>query len=1404
MSRSVRRSSAPARILAVSPSILAAATGLSVTFGSPAVRATDYAWLAAASGNFSDPARWTPTGAPTMAEDTAAIDLGGIYTVTVNTDLSITGITMNALEATLFAQSRTIELSGGLSLMSGTIDSRSSTWGGAGSIDITGGTFLARGSTTFATGGSNAGLLWVNGATGPDHATLFLQDGFMNTGTLRMQSSNTTWASNLNISGGTLHNMADGLFEVNQGTGGNRLFTGSLTNDGTVTVEASRILSISDAGAFTVRHQGGLIDAQGEMRLNGGAFEWAGGDISGTVRVDDGTIDVDSTAGTGTIIAGGLTALVDNSRTAATVWVQGSNASDHTTLGLAGDAENRGTIRMESINTTWSSNINTGAFTLTNRASGTIEVNQGTGGARTFAGSLVNRGEIVTNTFLTLNATNYTTDGGDIGALHGFRGSTISIADTTAGGTTLHLEGANTLLTDNLDGVTLWVRGVSGPGNATLTIGDGAANHGTIRMESLNTSWDETLDVSGGTLHNSATGAIIVNLGTNGDRDLVGSLVNDGTVFVEASELLSISDVGAYSVTHQGGLLDAMGEIRLLAGGAFDWTGGVINGTVRVVNGTIDIAESAGAGTVIAGGSTQLFDNLSTTSTVWVQGSGISSNALLGLAGDASNHGVIRMESITTSWHSNIDTGAFTLTNETGGLIEVNKGTNGDRRILGTIVNRGDIVVGEDEFLELTADYTADAGHILGDHAFSGLSTLRTTTSPALRGDLSTLVLTGGSISFDGDLLSGYELWVRGGSFGGAALTTMATDGAANRGVIRLETLNSTWQSSLSLAGDYTNSTSGLIQALNGSGGERNISGDTYTFTNRGEVFVEAGETLTFSSTNGFTLRQAQGEINADGLLDVVNGLFRLTGGDIDGTVRVSGGSIEIGSGLGGESTVIAAGASTLRDNLSTLGTVWVQGSPARGNAFLTPDNPTLDEVTNLGTIRLETLSSTWHSSIVAGPDTLVNGATGVIDVREGTGGDRRVHGGLRNEGLITVEEGALLDLNTVQYDAAGGEIAGNHAFTGASTISFTADAQTPHTLVIASGGNTILTDITAGHEVWSRGISGFGAATVNFAADTSNHGTVRLQTASSTWGSNAAVAGNARWTNADDGVLLVAAGTGGARTLSLLLENAGAATFETGATLAGNAELGSVINSGTWQMTSTATVAANSSSAKADTTFENSGFLGGVGTLSLDGGDGLLINSGEISPGLSAGTLNLNGSFEQTSTGALTIELEGPLSGQGDRMTITRNATLDGAVNVSLLGEYVPDWGDRWSILTYDSATGDLDVIAPSLDDPLLRWWSEATEDSFDIGVRHVADINHDDFIDFDDLNLVLSFFNTIGDGLPGDANEDGAVDFGDLNLVVSYFNTQAPPNVPAPGAAFMALAGLAAAAGRRTRVKA
>src|SRR5262249_58673584 len=124
---------------------------------------------------------------------------------------------------------------------------------------------------------------------------------------------------------------------VNRGTAGSRSFTGNFTNQGTVTVGSLATLS------FT------------------GTYESAGGTVSGSHLFQNTDIKVTapSTAPTTLVLVGANRLLTDNPPNV-TLWVQGSDAGGHATLTLTADTINHGTIRLESVNPAWNSNLNTG------------------------------------------------------------------------------------------------------------------------------------------------------------------------------------------------------------------------------------------------------------------------------------------------------------------------------------------------------------------------------------------------------------------------------------------------------------------------------------------------------------------------------------------------------------------------------------------------------------------------------------------------------------------------------------------------------------------------------------------------------------------------------------------------------------------------------------------------------------------------------------------------------------------------------------------------------------------------------------------------------------------------------------------------------------------------------------
>ena len=108
------------------------------------------------------------------------------------------------------------------------------------------------------------------------------------------------------------------------------------------------------------------------------------------------------------------------------------------------------------------------------------------------------------------------------------------------------------------------------------------------------------------------------------------------------------------------------------------------------------------------------------------------------------------------------------------------------------------------------------------------------------------------------------------------------------------------------------------------------------------------------------------------------------------------------------------------------------------------------------------------------------------------------------------------------------------------------------------------------------------------------------------------------------------------------------------------------------------------------------SGFLGGSGTIS-----GNFVNSGMASAGDGVGTLNITGSFTQTATGTLGVEIDSATN--YDKLNVTGTAALNGSLKAVFTGGYVPEGNQFFSgVLT---ATGgitgtfsNIDYLTPTL----------------------------------------------------------------------------------------------------------
>ena len=154
---------------------------------------------------------------------------------------------------------------------------------------------------------------------------------------------------------------------------------------------------------------------------------------------------------------------------------------------------------------------------------------------------------------------------------------------------------------------------------------------------------------------------------------------------------------------------------------------------------------------------------------------------------------------------------------------------------------------------------------------------------------------------------------------------------------------------------------------------------------------------------------------------------------------------------------------------------------------------------------------------------------------------------------------------------------------------------------------------------------------------------------------------------------------------------------------------------------------------------------------------------------------------YTQGSNAALSLLVGGPTPGQTDSLSIAGAATLGGTLQIAPGAGYTPAWGNVFTIMTFASRSGDFSTFTrPTPTDPNLRWWREARAADYRVGVRHVADTNHDGVVNFQDLsNVIANYGLPAPTGSPasvGDANEDGVVNFSDLSLVVGNYGRTAP----------------------------
>jgi uncharacterized repeat protein (TIGR01451 family) len=198
-----------------------------------------------------------------------------------------------------------------------------------------------------------------------------------------------------------------------------------------------------------------------------------------------------------------------------------------------------------------------------------------------------------------------------------------------------------------------------------------------------------------------------------------------------------------------------------------------------------------------------------------------------------------------------------------------------------------------------------------------------------------------------------------------------------------------------------------------------------------------------------------------------------------------------------------------------------------------------------------------------------------------------------------------------------------------------------------------------------------------------------------------------------------------------------------------------------------------------AGTTILNGGDLISSGLIDLQGGSlegfGLItlvfntsVNNagGQVSPGLSADILNLEEDYIQGPDGAYVVEIGGLVAGVDyDQFNLvtpmfgSSDATLDGALIVTLINDFVPDPGDSFTIMTFDSLTGQFDPVASNLEVlPCGRDWNliyGANDIVLEVVATTSADLTVTQSDDPDPVAVgdTLTYTTTVSNSGPDDA---------------------------------------------------
>jgi len=489
-------------------------------------------------------------------------------------------------------------------------------------------------------------------------------------------------------------------------------------------------------------------------------------------------------------------------------------------------------------------------------------------------------------------------------------------------------------------------------------------------------------------------------------------------------------------------------------------------------------------------------------------------------------------------------------------------------------------------------------------------------------------------------------------------------------------------------------------------GGTQTLNGATFTGTGLGRI---AGGTVIVNGTvTAENFELASGTL--DGAGTFASTVLSWTGGDMFGSgptnvastavLNISGADFKsLGRNLNNAGTATWSGTGRIRAGNSVAFNNQVGALfNAQNDQQFVHEFGGAPVFTNAGTFRKSVGTGTTTFSGVpfnnSGP--VGEAPPGTVEVQTGT--LVLAGGGTSGGGTFTVASGAIFDLTGGSTHVYSGDYTG----AGDGTIRLASG-----TLQIAMAGATFNFsgfEWTGGTLIGPGGLTNSGTLNISGAdfktldVTLTNAGTViwsgtgRIRAGDSVAFNNQVSAlfdaqndqqfvhefgGAPVFTNA--GILRKSAGTGTTTFSGVPLNNSGTVEVQSG-----------TLNfTGGYTQTAGATIL-NGGNLQSSTTLNiNGGSLSGAGTVTAN-----VANGGQVNPGgsLAAGILNIMGTYTQSATGALNIEIGE--TDQFDQLTISGLATLNGTLNISLINGFQPVVDDIFEIITFGSSGGNFATI--------------------------------------------------------------------------------------------------------------